>query len=166
MRVWPGDPSPLGATCRDGGVNFALFSENATRVELCLFDSVTAQNESDCIPLPEKTHQVWHGFLPDVRPGQIYGYRVYGHNEAWRGHRFNPCKVLLDPYAKAIARDLTWDAAILDPDGDTASCAPLARVVPPGGQASPGERPRTPWHETIVYELHVKGFTKQHPAVP
>ena len=166
MRVWPGEPSPLGATCRDGGVNFAIFSENATRVELCLFDSPNSQNESACIALPEKTHQVWHGHLPDVRPGQIYGYRVYGHNDAWPGHRFNPCKVLLDPYAKAIARDLTWDAAILDPDGNTASCAPLARVVAPGGQASPGKSARTPWHETVIYELHVKGFTKQHPDVP
>ena len=166
MRIWPGKPSPLGATCRESGVNFAIFSENAARVELCLFDSASARTEAQRILLPEKTHQVWHGYLPDVRAGQLYGYRVSGPDQSGRGHRFNPRKVLLDPYAKAIARDLIWDDAILDPAGDTASCAPLARVVPQGLSAPPDTGPRTPWHETVVYELHVKGFTKQHPDVP
>src|SRR3954464_9520237 len=119
LRIWPGGPSPLGATCRHGGVNFALFSENATTVELCLFDSATAQSESHRIALPEKTNQVWHGYMPDAKPGQIYGYRVFGPDEPGRGHRFNPRKVLLDPYAKAIARDLIWDEAIENPEGDT-----------------------------------------------
>ena len=111
------------------GVNFALFSEHATKVELCLFDSPDAPAESHRIALPEKTNQVWHGYLPDARPGQIYGYRVHGPHDPARGHRFNPRKVLLDPYAKAIARELRWDDAVLDPDSDTAHCAPLARVV-------------------------------------
>ena len=129
MPSWPGRPSPLGATWKGNGVNFALFSENATKVELCLFDSPDAQTESDRIPLPEKTNQVWHGFFPNLRPGQIYGYRVDGPDDPARGHRFNSRKVLLDPYAKLIARDLRWDRGILDPECDTAPFAPLARVV-------------------------------------
>ena len=167
-RVWPGRPSPLGATFDEagGGVNFALFSEHATKVELCLFDSAGAVAESHRIALPERTNQVWHGLLPDAKPGQIYGYRVHGPHEPARGHRFNPRKVLLDPYAKSIARELRWDDAVLDPGRDTAHCAPLARVVETAFDWR-GEKPlRTPWHETVVYELHVKGFTRQHPDVP
>ena len=119
----PGSPSPLGATFDGRGVNFALFSEHATKVDLCLFDSPEAKTESCRIALPEKTHQVWHGYLPDLRPGQIYGYRAHGPNEPSHRHRFNPRKVLLDPYAKVIARDLVWDDAVLDPEGDTATFA-------------------------------------------
>ncbi|MGV3532979.1 MAG: glycogen debranching protein GlgX [Chthoniobacteraceae bacterium] len=164
--VWPGRPSPLGATPGESGVNFALFSEHATQVELCLFDSPQASSESHRVTFPEKTDQVWHGFLPEAKPGQIYGYRVHGPQEPSHGHRFNPQKVLLDPYAKSIARELRWDAAVLDPDADTAHCAPLARVGVPAFDWR-GDRPlRTPWHETIVYELHVKGFTKLLPGVP
>src|SRR5689334_15016935 len=118
--VWPGRPSPLGANFNGLGVNFALFSEHATKVELCLFDSVDAEIESQRIELPEKTDQVWHGFLPGVKPGQIYGYRVHGAHEPAQGHRFNPRKLLLDPYAKAIARELRWESAVLDPERDTA----------------------------------------------
>ena len=103
MRVWPGNPSPLGATWDGKGVNFALFSEHATRVELCLFDSVDADKEAHRIPLTEHTDQVWHAYLPDAMPGQIYGYRVHGPYEPERGHRFNPNKVVLDPYARAIS---------------------------------------------------------------
>src|ERR1051326_2290973 len=98
MRVWPGAPYPLGATWDASGVNFALFSEHATRVELCLFDSARVPTESLCVPLPERTDQVWHGYLPDVRPGQLYGYRVDGPWDPPAGHRFNRAKVLLDPY--------------------------------------------------------------------
>src|SRR4029450_2380299 len=98
-RIWPGSPSPLGATLNGSGVNFALFSEHATQVELCLFDSPDAPSEAQRITLPEKTAQVWHGYLPDVRPGQIYGYRVHGPFEPAHGHRFNPRKMLLDPCA-------------------------------------------------------------------
>src|SRR2546427_1405713 len=103
MRVWPGSPYPLGATWDGVGVNFALFSEHATRVELCLFDSPDAETESLTIPLTEQTDMVWHGYLPDVRPGQLYGYRVHGPFEPAKGHRFNPNKLLIDPYAKAVS---------------------------------------------------------------
>ncbi len=166
LEVWPGQPAPLGATCLNGGVNFALFSEHATKVELCLFDSPEATAESRRIPLPEKTYQVWHGFLPDLGPGQIYGYRVHGPNEPWRGHRCNPRKILLDPYAREIARELIWDEAILDPNADTARFAPLARITEVAPDSSLASRPNIPWHESIIYELHVKGFTEQHPGVP
>src|SRR5690348_15592192 len=104
MRIWPGRPYPLGATWDGMGVNFALFSENATKVEFCLFDSVDTGSESHCIALPEMNDEVWHAYLPDVRPGQLYGYRVHGPHEPERGHRFNAHKVVLDPYAKAIGR--------------------------------------------------------------
>jgi isoamylase len=166
QAIWPGRPSPLGAEWDGAGVNFSLFSENATRVELCLFDSPEAQTESYRVALPEKTHQIWHGYLPDLRPGQIYGYRVHGPNEPSRGHRFNPRKVLLDPYAKVIARDLVWDDAVLDAERDTAAFAPLARVADIAFPWNDDHPPRTPWHETVIYELHVKGFTQQHPDVP
>ena len=165
MPSWPGRPSPLGATWNGNGVNFALFSENATKVELCLFDSPNAQTESYRIPLPEKTNQVWHGFFPNLRPGQIYGYRVEGPDDPGRGHRFNSRKVLFDPYAKLIARDLRWDRAILDPECDSAPFAPLAAVVDLTFEWGNDQPPRRPWHETVLYELHVKGFTKQHPDV-
>jgi pullulanase/glycogen debranching enzyme len=161
-----GRPSQLGATFDGSGVNFALFSEHATQVELCLFDSPEASSEAQRITLPEKTDQVWHGYLPEIRPGQIYGYRVHGPHDPARGHRFNPRKVLLDPYAKAIARELRWDDAVLASEHDTAHCAPLARVVDTAFHWNGDKPPRTPWHETVVYELHVKGFTKQHPDVP
>jgi isoamylase len=164
--VWPGRSSPLGATFDGNGVNFAIFSEHATKVELCLFDSADAKTESSRIALPEKTNQVWHGFVPEAVPGQIYGYRVYGPFDPANGHRFNPQKVLLDPYAKLIARNLLWDDAVLDPERDTAPYAPLARVMDKTLRESGDRRPDTPWHQTIVYELHVKGFTQQHPSVP
>jgi glycogen operon protein len=141
-----------------------VFSENASKVELCFFDSLEAKKESHRIVLPEKTNHVWHAFVPNLAPGQIYGYRVYGPNEP--GHRFNPHKVLLDPYARLIARDLIWNDTVLDPGSDTAQFAPLARVVDAPFDWKGDHAPRTPWHETIVYELHVKGFTQQHPGIP
>jgi isoamylase len=165
-RVWPGRPSPLGANFDGGGVNFALFSQHSTQVELCLFDSPKSSIETHRVRLPERTDHVWHGYLPDVKPGQIYGYRVHGVDAPAMGHRFNSRKVLLDPYAKAIARELRWDDAVLAPERNTAHCAPLACVVDTTFPWD-GEKPlRTPWHKTVVYELHVKGFTKQHPDVP
>jgi len=165
VQVWPGRSSPLGAHFDGSGVNFALFSEHAAKVELCLFDSIEAKVESHRILMPEKTNQVWHGYFPEIRAGQIYGYRVHGPNEPARGYRFNPQKVLLDPYARLIARDVVWTDAIVDPECDTAAFAPLARVAPKSAGRSNEDRPCIPWHETIVYELHVKGFTKQHPDV-
>ena len=143
LRVWPGSPSPLGATFDGRGVNFALFSEHATKVELCLFDSPDAQTESHRIALPEKTHQVWHGYLPDLRPGQIYGYRVHGPNEPARGHRFNPRKVLLDPYAKVIARDLagTMRCSIRSATPPPSRRSP-ASSIPPSLEWTTGRRAR------------------------
>jgi glycogen operon protein len=164
--VWPGRPTPLGATPNGEGVNFALFSENATRVELCLFDGTAPMNEIARIPLPEKTDQVWHGQIPIAKLDQVYGYRVYGPDEPTSGHCFNPGKVLLDPYAKSIARDLKWHPAINDPLLDSGPFAPLGRVsqVPFDWNGTPA--PRIAWHNTVVYELHVKGFTKLHPEIP
>src|SRR4029077_1669229 len=123
MRVWPGQPYPLGATWTGLGVNFALFSAYATRVDLCLFDSPDAPTSSVCVALPEHTDMVWHGYLPDVRPGQLYGYRVHGPYDPDAGHRFNPNKVVLDPYAKSIGRQVRWDDSVFgytigDPGGD------------------------------------------------
>ena len=164
--IWPGRPSPLGATFDGLGVNFALFSDHSTKVELCLFDSADSPRESQRIVLPEKTDQVWHGYVPDLRPGQIYGYRVHGPHDPERGHLFRPAKILLDPYAKSIARDIRWAPEIFAEDLDTAASAPLARVTDTAFAWRDDQPPRTPWHQTVVYELHVKGFTKQHPDIP
>src|SRR5262249_30993793 len=143
MRVWPGSPYPLGATWDGAGTNFSLFSEHATKVELCLFDSVAAKSEAHRITLPEQTDLVWHGYLPDLRPGQCYGYRVHRPYAPTEGHRFNHNKLLLDPYAKAIGRKVKWsdemfgyrigdEAADLSFDErDNAAFAPLGVVVDP-----------------------------------
>ena len=177
-RIWPGQPYPLGATWTGTGTNFAIFSEHATRVELCLFDSVRSKRECARITLPEQTDMVWHGFLPDVQPGQLYGYRVHGPYEPQAGHRFNPHKVILDPYAKAIMRKTNWSDAMFgyrigDPaedlsfdERDSAAFAPLGTVINPAFSWGNDRHPRTPWHHTVVYELHVKGFTFKHPDVP
>lgn len=178
MRIWPGKPYPLGATWDGAGVNFALYSQHATRVELCLFDSVEDRVETHCIPLREQTDLVWHGYLPDVKPGQLYGYRVHGPYKPEEGHRFNAMKVLLDPYAKAIGRTLRWSDSMFGykvghakedlsfNDVDNADCAALACVIDPGFRWGNDAPPRTPWHKTLIYETHVRGFTMQHPDVP
>lgn len=178
MRVWPGKPYPLGATWDGAGVNFALFAEHATKVELCLFDSGDSEKETHRIVLPDYTDMVWHAYLPDVLPDQLYGYRVYGPYEPQKGHRFNPNKIVLDPYAKAIGRDLKWDNALFGykiGDGnadlsfderDNAPWAPLAAVVDPAFTWGDDKPPRTPWHNTIIYEVHVKGFTQLLLDVP
>ena len=164
--LWPGRPTPLGATCNGEGINFAIFSENATRVELCLFDSPESEHESSRLTLPEKTDQVWHGYLPGGKAGIIYGYRVHGPDEAELGHRFNPHKILLDPYAKSIARGLKHQEAIYDPWLDNAACAPLARVYDSQFDWNGTIAPRTAWHNTIVYEMHVRGFTQLQSGIP
>ncbi|HKZ04790.1 MAG TPA: glycogen debranching protein GlgX [Methylomirabilota bacterium] len=178
MRVWPGRPYPLGATWDGAGVNFALFSENATKVELCLFDSAEDPREARRVVLEEYTDQVWHAYLPDVQPGQLYGYRVDGPYEPQQGHRFNPSKVVLDPYAKAIGRPLRWDdtvfgyrlgddnADLARDDRDSAPFAPLGQVVDTAFTWGDDRPPRTPWHKTLIYEAHVRGFSKRHPGVP
>jgi glycogen operon protein len=159
-------------------VNFAVFSEHATGVELCLFDSPHARTETARIPLPEQTDFVWHGYLPDVQPGQLYGYRVHGPYEPAAGHRFNPHKVVLDPYAKAIGRDVRWSDSMfgyrigdaqadlsLD-ERDNAACAPLAAVINPAFRWGADRPLRTPWHKTVIYEVHVRGFSVRHPGIP
>ncbi|HEY7293034.1 MAG TPA: glycogen debranching protein GlgX [Vicinamibacterales bacterium] len=178
MRVWPGYPYPLGATWTGVGVNFAIFSAHATRVDLCLFDSADATAESVRIRLPEQTDQVWHGFLPDARPNQLYGYRVLGPYDPAAGHRFNPNKVVLDPYAKSIARSVRWademfgyvvgnnDGDMVMDEHDNAPYAPLAAVVDPAFTWGDDRPLLTPWHNTVIYEMHVRGFTMQHPAIP
>jgi glycogen operon protein len=176
MRVWPGRPYPLGATWDGAGVNFALFSDHAAKVELCLFDSPDADRESDRVAMFEQTDQVWHCYLPDVVSSQLYGYRVHGPYEPTKGHRFNPNKLVLDPYAKALGRDLKWQDALFGykigqddlsfDDRDSAAFAPLARVIDPAFTWGDDRRPNTPWHKTLIYELHVKGFTKKMPGVP
>jgi len=176
MRVWPGTPYPLGATWDGVGVNFAVFSEHATRVELCLFESPENEVESVTIPLPEHTDMVWHGYLPDVRPGQLYGYRIHGPFAPHMGYRFNPNKLVLDPYTKVVGRALRWDESLFGfrygqddttfDERDSAPFAPLAAVIDTAFTWG-GDRPlRTPWHETLIYELHVKGFTKLNPQIP
>ncbi len=177
MRVWPGSPYPLGATWDGIGVNFAVFSEHATRVELCLFDSAESVSETLTISLPEQTDMVWHGYLPDVRPGQLYGYRVHGPYDPRAGHRFNPAKLLFDPYAKVVGRCERWHEALFGytpgaPDADlscdprdSAPYAPLGAVADTAFTWGDDRPPRTPWHETIIYELHIKGFTRLHPKI-
>jgi len=178
MRVWPGRPYPRGATWDGGGVNFALFSERATKVELCLFDSPEAKTESARIALPEQTDMIWHGYFPDLRPGQLYGYRVYGPYDPDRGLRFNAHKVLFDPYAKAVGRDIKWGNELFGykigdatsdlsfDSRDSAALAPLAVVIDPAFTWGNDTPLRTPWHKTLIYELHVKGFTQLNPLVP
>ena len=176
LRVWPGSPYPLGATWDGVGVNFALFSEHATRVELCLFDSAEAEFESLTIPLPEHTDMVWHGYLPDVQPGQLYGYRVHGPFAPHVGHRFNPNKLLVDPYARVLGRPIRWNETLFGftfgeddttfDTRDSAAFAPLAAVVDNAFTWGDDRPPRTPWHQTLIYELHVKGFTKLNAALP
>jgi isoamylase len=178
MKVWPGQPQPQGATWDGAGVNFALFSENATGVELCLFDSPFGKHEVTRVRMIEQTDQVWHVYLPEARPGQLYGYRVHGPYEPEAGHRFNSAKLLLDPYAKAIAGTIQWSEALFGytighPDAelsrderDSAAGVPKCVVIDPAFSWGDDTPPRIPWHQTLIYELHVKGFTACHPDVP
>ena len=175
--VWPGQPYPLGATWDGEGVNFALFSEHAEKVELCLFDA-RGRRETARIPMRWQTDQVWHCYLPEARPGQLYGYRVYGPYAPEQGHRFNPNKLLLDPYARDIAATVRWNDALfgytigdaardlaMDPR-NSAHGVPKSRVIDTTFTWGDDRPLRTPWHDTVIYELHVKGFTVQHPEVP
>jgi len=178
MRTWPGQPYPLGATWDGRGANFALFSENATAVELCLFDREDPGRQTGVIRLTEQTNHVWHAYLPEARPGLLYGYRAYGPSDARNGHRFNPAKLLLDPYAKAIDGDVVWDDTLFgytigDPNEDLSSDGRdssefLPKCVLVDTQFDwDGDAPlHTPWHKTLIYELHVKGFTARRPIVP
>src|SRR5271156_6722809 len=175
--VWPGRPYPLGSTWDGEGVNFALYSEHAEKVELCLFDP-SGRRETLRVQLPEQTDMVWHGYLPEARPGQLYGYRVYGPYAPEQGHRFNPHKLLLDPYGKQIQGALNWtdshfgyrignkqEDLSFDRRDNTANM-PKNRVIDSAFTWGADAPPRIPWHETLIYELHVKGFTMCHPDVP
>ena len=175
-RIVEGSPTPQGATWDGVGVNFTLFSANAKKVELCFFD-FSGQVEIERIELPEFTDEIWHGYLPDIGPGTLYGYRVYGPYEPKAGHRFNPNKLLLDPYAKALVGKLKWGPELFGyqletqddltfDERDSAHLMPKCQVVDPSFTWTRDRNPRIPWDRTILYETHVKGFTKLHPQVP
>jgi glycogen operon protein len=177
FRIEAGSPYPLGATWDGKGVNFALFSAHAERVQLCLFDH-GGRKELERLDLPEYTHEVWHGYLPDARPGLLYGYRVFGPYEPRAGHRFNPNKLLIDPYAKALYGRLAWTDAhygyrvgarqsdLSFDRRDNARAMPKCAVVDSAYTWGGERRPMTPWNDTVIYELHVRGYTMQREDVP
>src|ERR1043166_6627829 len=178
VRTFLGYPYPLGATWMGNGVNFALFSERATAVELCLFDDLNASEENIRIPVTEQTDQVWHVFLPDVTPGQLYGFRVSGPYDPERGFRFNSSKLLLDPYAKAIAGEVSWADEMfgyvvgdkkedLTQDfRDDAWGVPKSVVIDTAFDWQGDRRPGIPLHDSVIYEVHVRGFSKLWNEVP
>jgi len=172
MEIWPGSSYPLGATYDGSGTNFALFSEIAERVELCLFDENGTETR---VNLPERDAFVWHGYLPNVGPGQRYGFRVHGPYEPAQGLRCNATKLLLDPYAKAIEGEVDWDEACFSyrfdapeefNDADSAAHMPKSVVISPFFSWDNDRHPRTPYNETVIYEAHVKGLTQTHPDIP
>jgi isoamylase len=178
VQVWPGKPYPLGATWTGKGVNFALYSANATGVDLCLFEAPDTDRENIRIRLREVTDHIWHVFLPDAKPGQLYAYRVYGLYEPAAGHRFNASKVLIDPYAKAIAGKVAWGPEMFGyPLGnaaedlkrdyqDNVAFMPKCVVIDPAFDWQKDQPPRTPLEETVMYEVHVRGFTEERETIP
>jgi isoamylase len=172
MQVWPGQPYPLGATYDGAGTNFSLFSEVAAKVELCLFDEAGAETR---VAMPEVTAYCWHCYLPGVGPGQRYGYRVHGPYAPAEGHRCNPAKLLLDPYAKAVEGHVDWAEAVFPyrfghPDSmnkvDSGPYMPKAVVTNPFFDWANDRPPASPYHEAVIYEMHVRGFTLRHPGIP
>ncbi|WRZ45141.1 glycogen debranching protein GlgX [Streptomyces sp. NBC_00151] len=183
VAAWPGAPTPLGARFRVGpdgttGTNFALWAGGAEAVDLCLFDEEGAETR---VPLTELTHEIWHGFVPGVFPGRRYGFRVHGRWDPWTGARWNPAKLLLDPYARAVDGDFTlppevyghvrdWPqqqvADTVRDDRDSAPLVPKGVVVQDDDDWSDDHRPKTPWADSVIYELHVRGFTRLHPSIP
>jgi glycogen operon protein len=175
--VWLGRPYPLGATWDGEGVNFSIFSAHAERVELCVFDG-RGRRELQRIVMPEQTDQIWHAYLPEARPHLLYGYRVYGPYRPEAGHRFNPNKLLIDPYAKALVGRLSWGDACFGyrighpredlsfDRRDSAGRMPKCQVIDPAFTWGDDRPPQTAWRNTVIYELHVRGFTMQHPDVP
>ncbi len=178
MRIWPGTPYPQGAMWDGEGVNFSIFSENATAVDLCLFDRAEDARETHRIRLRERTDLIWHCYLPDVRPGQLYGYRVHGPYEPEQGHRFNPTKLLIDPYTRAVSGLIHWSDALYgytvghsggDLSFDTRDSAggmPKCVVIDPAFTWGDDRQPDIPWNRTVIYECHVRGMTMRHPGVP
>jgi len=172
MQLWPGSPYPLGATYDGAGTNFAVFSEVADRVDLCLFDRPGVERR---VPLAEVDAFVWHGYLPGIEPGQRYGFRVHGPSDPRHGHRCNPNKLLLDPYAKAVDGEIRWHEALYGyrfgdrrkrNDLDSARYTMRSVVANPYFDWGDDRHPRTPYNETVIYEAHVKGLTMQHPEIP
>ncbi len=173
--VWPGQPYPRGATWDGEGVNFSVFSANADKVELCIFDP-TGRHEVQRIPLRERTDEIWHSYLPEARPGLLYGYRVHGPYAPERGHRFNPNKLLIEPYAKHLQGNMVWSDAhfgyrvgsskadLSFCKRDSASGTPKSRVIDPAFTWGDDKPPRVPWHDTVIYEAHVRGMTMRHPG--
>ena len=178
IKNYPGIPYPLGATWDGDGVNFALFAENATGVELCLFDERMGKTQSAMVKMTERTHHMYHIYVPGIKPGQLYGYRVHGPYDPQNGHRFNPAKLVIDPYAKAVAGTIAWDNSLFGyevghkeedlkkSDSDSAPFIPKCVVVDDSFDWQGDRRPKIPYHESIIYETHVKGFTKLHPEIP
>lgn len=186
VSVWPGAPTPLGARFRVGpdgaaGTNFALWAGGAEAVDLCLFDERDGEVHETRVPLTELTHEIWHGFVPGVLPGRRYGYRVHGRWDPWTGARWNPAKLLLDPYARAVDGDFSlppevyghvrdWPqqqvADTVRDDRDSAPYVPKGVVVHDDDDWSDDHRPKTPWADSVIYELHVRGFTRLHPGIP
>ncbi len=172
MEVWPGSAYPLGATFNGTGTNFALFSERAEKVELCLFDDKGVESRTELL---EVDGYVWHCYLPHIQPGQKYGYRVHGPYDPDSGSRFNPNKLLLDPYAKAVHGQIDWDPALFsynmgDPDSrndaDSAQHMMMGVVINPFFDWDGDHALRVPYHKSVIYEAHVKGLTQLHPEVP
>ncbi|MCF2517027.1 glycogen debranching protein GlgX [Dyadobacter sp. CY351] len=178
LKVLPGNPFPLGSTFDGNGVNFAVFSENAEEVNLCLFKSEHDTEEYIKIKIEEVTHHVWHVYIPGLKPGQLYGYRVAGPYEPEKGHRFNPNKLLVDPYSRALAGDLKWDDALFGyeigheegdlsfSESDSAPFIPKSIVIDGQFDWEDDRRPEIPYHDSIIYEAHVKGLTMTHPDIP
>ncbi|WMJ74209.1 glycogen debranching protein GlgX [Cytophagaceae bacterium ABcell3] len=176
--VYPGESYPLGATWDGKGVNFALYADNAEGVDLCLFNSTEDKKESVKIPLTERSHQIWHVYIPGIKPGQLYGYRVHGPYDPKNGHRFNPHKLLIDPYSKAISGTIKWHKSLFgykighkDEDisfnkEDSAPYIPKSVVIDPNFDWEGDTSPNYPYHKSIIYEAHVKGLTKLHPEIP
>lgn len=178
IEVWPGKPYPRGANWDGKGTNFSVFSENAERIEVLLFDGVDAVEPSHTITFRQKTTSTWHCYLPGVGPGQLYAYRVFGPYDPAHGHRFNPSKLLVDPYAKSLTGEVAWNDAVfgyrigspkrdlsLD-TRDSARFVPKSVVVDPSFDWGDDSLPRVPWNETVIYETHVKGLTKRHTEIP
>lgn len=177
-KTYPGSPYPLGATWDGEGVNFALYSENAEAIDLCLFNTPEDTAEHTKIRIQERSHHVWHVYVPGLGPGQLYGYRVHGPYQPENGHRFNPNKLLIDPYAKAIAGTIQWHNSLFGyqigshekdlsfSKDDSAPYIPKSVVVDPTFDWGNDKAPKTPYYKSIIYETHVKGFTQLHPDIP
>lgn len=178
LGIRPGAPYPLGSTWDGEGVNFAIFSENATKVELCLFENAEAKAENVKIEIEEVSHNIWHVYVQGIKPGQLYGYRFHGPYEPEKGHRFNPNKLVIDPYAKALSGTIDWDDSLFAyeigneqedlsfSEKDSAPHLPKSIVIDPAFDWENVTAPKIPYHDTIIYEAHVKGLTKLHPEVP